>query len=164
MRPTFLFPLLTALPLALSACGYNQLNGCRSYYQRPDFTALQQNLTAARARWQAADIQDYRYDLASFVVEGDPSSVRMIVKGGRVASVELLGASVGGQAPAGQTIDALLTYLSDSLSSSGKSPCLDLAVSFDAADGHPLSASSVNALDSIQDGGGGFSVSNFTRL
>ena len=152
------------VPLLFSACGYNQLNGCYSYYERPNFAALAQDLTTARARWKAAGIQDYRYDVNYFVIEGNPSALRITVKGGKVASVEVLGKSSGGQAPTGQTIDDLLTNLSGYISASGSQPCLYLTASFDIADGHPLSASYRNALDRIQDGGGGYSVSNFTRL
>ncbi|WP_425148333.1 DUF6174 domain-containing protein [Deinococcus sp.] len=164
MRLPFLMPLVVAASL-LSGCSYNQANGCRDSYQRPDFSALAQRLAAAQSRWQAASIQNYRYDLARSLEPVSLPTVRITVMGGQVTAVDVLTQTPPGNPTTAQgvTVGELLAELKAALARP-LGPCTDLTMAFDPADGHPLRASFGNALDGLQDGGGGWTVSNFTRL
>ena len=98
----------------------------------------------------------------------EPSSlptIRIMVRGGKVAGVEVLSSTPPGNPSTlpGVTINGLFDELQKSVPANpGK--CTSLDLKFDPVDGHPLSYGFGNETQGLQDGHGGFSVSNFTRL
>ncbi|GGQ96581.1 hypothetical protein GCM10008957_06050 [Deinococcus ruber] len=96
---------------------------------------------------------------------GSLPALRITVKGSKVAGVEVLTSAPPGNPTSlpGETVDGLFDELQSGFPTTpGK--CTGLELNLDPSDGHPLNASFGTEEESIQDGGGGFSVSNFTRL
>jgi Family of unknown function (DUF6174) len=161
--PALLLILLPVLP----GCGVsNALNGRRSDYQRPEFTALAQTVVRAQAAWTAAGIQDYRYDFAQSLEPISLPVVRVTVRHGQVVSTETLTQTPPGNpvTNAGRTFEALFAEAEQTVGSASQGKCRELALSFDSADGHPLDAHFGTAEAGIVDGSGGWAVSNVTRL
>ena len=162
MRPLLLVPLL----LGLSSCGFgNLVNGCRSDYSRPDFAALQRDLSAARARWQTAGIQNYRYDFTQFAAPVSFPPIRVTVMGSVVTNTEIVDDSA---APPptnpGNTVLERFNIIASSFALAQTGKCQQLSVTYDASDGHPLNLSSGSAERGIADGFGEWTITNFTRL
>ena len=162
MRPLLLVPLL----LGLSSCGLgNLVNGCRSDYSQPNFAALQRDLSAARARWQTAGIQDYRYDFTQFAAPVGFPPLRVTVMDGVVTKTENLDDPAELLPPnSGITVQGRFDSIASSITSAQSGKCQELTVTYDAADGHPLKLLGGTALRGIADGFGQWEISNFTPL
>lgn len=176
-RPTLLTP---ALALALAACVPAQqaqgspqkvdpavplATGCVPGYSRPDFTVLERDLAAARARWQAAGVRDYRYDFAQVAAPLRFPAVRVTVRGGAVASVERLpGESGEPSAQARGTVEARFADVAQVLRGQRKQACPVVEVEYDAQDGHPTRLYSGSGAANVADGWGEWRVTGFGRL
>ncbi|WP_420596942.1 DUF6174 domain-containing protein [Deinococcus sp.] len=162
MRPLLLVPLL----LGLSSCGLgNLVSGCRSDYVRPNFAALQRDLSAARVRWQTTNVQNYRYDFSQFAAPVGFPPIRVTVTGGVVSSTENLDDRPGPSAASfGATIEQRFDEIAQGLSASKNEQCELFSVDFDVSDGHPLKRLSGTAKRGLEDGFGQWEIGNFTRL
>jgi hypothetical protein len=172
MRPLILLTLLT-LP-ALTACGYpdsslnpdnslnpdSSLNRCVSGYQRPDFTALRNDLSAAKSRWTKSGISDYTFD---FIPSAGPS-VHVVVRGGVVQSAQVVGGNAAGTTPpTAGTIETYFQSISADLNRVQAESCPAATAIYDPNDGHPTTFYRGTLPADIQDLVGGIAIQNFTR-
>lgn len=164
MRQLMLMTLLT-LP-GLTACGSlgGSLHGCVSGYQRPDFAALQQDLKAARIRWTAAGILDYSFDFTQVAQPLLLPTIHVVVRGGTVESAEIVGGNPSGATPPTPgTVETSFQTISKTLTRQQATSCPAVSASYDPGDGHPTSFSSANLQANLADGGGSWTIQNFTR-
>ncbi|MDB5045750.1 MAG: hypothetical protein JWQ08_1800 [Deinococcus sp.] len=169
--------LLAALTFSLSACmsrpaassGGAEPQGqpavaCVEGYTRPDFARLQADLSAARARWQAAAISNYAYDFAQYSLPVRFPAVRVTVSGGAVQSVALKAGEQGEpSAQARATVDGLFQNIADALAYQQAQPCPEIQAEYDVQDGHPTRLFSGTEEANVADGEGEWNVTGFER-
>jgi hypothetical protein len=170
--------LLAVLTLSLSACMNRPAattSGsaeprvqpaalCVDGYTRPDFARLQADLSAARARWQAAAISDYAYDFAQYSLPVRFPTVRVTVSGGAVQSVTLKAGEEGEpSAQARATVEGLFQNIADALAYQQGQPCPAVETAYDAQDGHPARLYSGIKEANSADGEGEWNVTGFER-
>jgi Family of unknown function (DUF6174) len=164
-RFNLLLAPLAALPLLLASCSGPDVLGCRSGYQLPNQVALKSELSAARTRWQAAGIQSYSYEFARFAAPSTFSPFRITVQAGKVIKVENLKPQPGDPVPAlNGTMEQRFGELEQGLAVLQDEQCGTLSINFDVTDGHALKQSFGTELVGIEDGVGGWTISNFTKL
>jgi Family of unknown function (DUF6174) len=164
MRLKLLAPMLVVLPLLLPGCGVlNALDNCRDSFIRPNIAALTGDLTAARLRWKAANIQDYSYEYFETGFMPFPYPKKVTVSGGQVTATEWV--SPKPEYPVlslSQTVDQRFGAIAAEIGTTSTGQCYELAVQYDATDGHPLKV--YGGTSEIADSMGGLTFSNFTRL
>lgn len=137
--------------------------GCREGYARPDFTALNRELVAARARWRAAAPGSYRYDLHQIAAPVLFPDTRVTVVNGRVTSTERLPGQEGAPNPlARRTVDARFSDISRTLAAQRTGRCPEVQVTYDPKLGYPTRLYSGLGDAGIMDGFGEWTVTNFT--
>lgn len=137
---------------------------CVPGYVRPDLARMQTELTAARARWQAAGVRDYSYDFRQIASPVLFPTVRVTVRGGAVQGVALVAGQTGEpSAQARATVEGRFTDIAGALSYQRTQPCPLLQVTYDARDGHPTRLSSGTGEVNVADGDGEWTLTNFTR-
>ncbi|MFB9995271.1 DUF6174 domain-containing protein [Deinococcus oregonensis] len=169
--------LLAALTLSLSACMTRPATSsgsaepqvqpavaCVEGYTRPDFARLQADLSAARARWQAAALPNYAYDFAQYSLPVRFPAVRVTVSGGAVQGVALKAGEEGEpSAQARATVEGLFQNIADALAYQQGQPCPAVEAEYDAQDGHPTRLYSGIKEANIADGEGEWNVTGFER-
>ena len=172
--------LLAALALSLSACMNRLMStnsgsaeptaqpqpgaACVEGYTRPDFARLQTDLSAARARWQAAAISNYAYDFAQYALPVRFPAVRVTVSGGAVQGVALKAGEEGEpSAQARATVGDLFQNIADALAYQQAQPCPEIEGEYDVQDGHPTRLFSGTEEANVADGEGEWNVTGFER-
>ncbi|EYB67967.1 hypothetical protein DEIPH_ctg030orf0003 [Deinococcus phoenicis] len=137
---------------------------CAPGYTRPDFAALERDLTAARARWTAAGVRDYSYDFAQIAAPVAFPDVRVTVRGGAVQGVTLKAGQTGepgGQARA--TVEDRFAAIAQTLRGQQGQKCPVVETEYDPRDGHPTRLYSGSREVNLADGWGEWRIMNFTR-
>lgn len=170
--------LLAVLTLSLSACinrpaattsssaepQVQPAVACAEGYTRPDFARLQADLSAARARWQAAAISNYSYDFAQYALPVRFPAVRVTVSGGAVQSVALKAGEEGEpSAQARATVEDLFQNIADALAYQQGQPCPAVETEYSVQDGHPTRLYSGIKEANSADGEGEWNVTGFER-
>lgn len=138
--------------------------GCGPEFVQPDYARLEGQLDAARARWKAAKLQDYRYDFARIAAPLRLPDVTVTVEAGRVSNVVSLD-PLEQVPPEGLTVgpvEALFLEITQAITFGRAQPCAALRVSYDAADGHPLTFYSGTRFSPLADGFAEWRVTNFS--
>ena len=137
---------------------------CGPDFVQPNYARLEEQLNTARARWKAAKLQTYRYDFARIAAPVRLPDVTVSVQGGRVTNVASLNPLE--QAPSGGftvgPVEALFLEITRAITFQRAQPCADLRVSYDAADGHPLTIYSGSRYSPVADGFAEWRVTNFS--
>ncbi|MBB5235112.1 DUF6174 domain-containing protein [Deinococcus budaensis] len=138
--------------------------GCVPGYVRPDFAALERELNAARARWRAAGVRDYRYDFRQVAAPVLFPTVRVTVRGGAVRDVVLVAGQTGEpSAQARATVEERFVQIAQALAFQRAQPCPAVEVTYDREDGHPTRLSTAPRDLNVADGDGEWTLTNFTR-
>ncbi len=143
--------------------GLGRPASCAPGYVRPDYARLQADLDAARARWKAAGLRNYRYDFARIAAPLRLPDVTVTVTGGRVQSIE--GDGTQGLSPSSLNagpVEALFLEAARALNYQRAQPCATLRLGFDARDGHPTAFYSGSQLSPMADGFGEWHVTSFS--
>jgi len=139
--------------------------GCVPGYVRPDFARLERELAAARARWTAARVRDYRYDFRQIAAPVLFPTVRVTVRGGVVQGVALVAGQTGEPSPqARATVEGRFTQIAQALAFQRSQPCPAVEVTYDRANGYPTRLYTAPRDLNVADGDGEWTVTNFTRL
>ncbi|GHF56526.1 hypothetical protein HNQ07_003667 [Deinococcus metalli] len=136
---------------------------CRDGYVRPDFAALTRQLRAARARWAAAGVRDYTYDLHQIAAPVLFPDTRVSVRAGRAVSSAILPGQEG--APnqlARKTVEERFDDIARTLSLRRAAPCPEVRVSFDPRSGYPTHFYSGLGDAGIMDGFGEWTLTRLT--
>lgn len=137
---------------------------CVPGYVRPDLARAQAELTAARARWQAAGVRDYSYDFRQIASPVLFPTVRVTVRGGTVQGVALVAGQTGQPSPQARgAVEDRFQNVAEALAYQRTQPCPLLEVTYDVRDGHPTRLSSGNGELNVADGDGEWTLTNFTR-
>lgn len=137
---------------------------CAPGVMQPSFARLEAELNAARTRWKAARLQNYRYDFARIAAPLRFPDVAVAVEGGRVVTVTSVD-SLAPTLPEGLTVgpvEALFLEITRALTYQRAQPCADLQVTYDAVDGHPLTFYSGSRFSPLADGFAEWRVTNFS--
>lgn len=149
--------LVLALSPLLGSCNLPFLNGCESNYQAPDFAKLDAELSSAKSKWSAANIQNYTFVYDRFAAPSGFPDQKVVVRGGKVDNPV---ASTGWTL---QTMDDLLADVASSISDAKANKCRAVKATYDATDGHLLTWYSGILTKGIQDGFGSVTVKSFQR-
>ncbi|WP_343759843.1 DUF6174 domain-containing protein [Deinococcus depolymerans] len=138
--------------------------GCRAGYVRPDFRALNAQLTRARALWDRQRPANYTYDVNQIAAPVLFPGTRVTVSGGRVTRTALVPGQTGTVNPAlaARTMDARFTEMAATLKAQAKAPCPVVRQSFDPAYGYPTRFASGLGDEGIMDGFGEWTIRTFT--
>lgn len=138
--------------------------GCVPGYVRPDFAALERELSAARARWRAAGVRDYRYDFRQVAAPVLFPTVRVSVRGGAVQGVTLVAGQTGQPSTqARATVEERFAQIAGALTFQRAQPCPAVEVAYDRGDGHPTRLYTAPRDLNVADGDGEWTLTNFTR-
>ncbi|UBV41840.1 DUF6174 domain-containing protein [Deinococcus taeanensis] len=138
--------------------------GCRPGYVRPDFRALNAQLTQARARWAAQGLRDYRYDLKQIAAPVLFPGTRVTVQAGRVTGVALTPGAQGAHSPlAARTMEARFAEMAATLTAQNAA-CPLVQQSFDPVLGYPTRFASGLGDAGLADGFGEWRLTSFTPL
>lgn len=139
--------------------------GCRPGYVRPDFRALNAQLTQARARWAAQGLRDYRYDLNQIAAPVLFPGTRVTVQAGRVTGVALTLGAQGAPSPlAARTMEARFAEMAATLTAQRNTPCPLVQQSFDPVLGYPTRFASGLGDAGLADGFGEWRLTSFAPL
>lgn len=141
------------------------LSKCRAGYVAPNRAQLLSDLSAAEARWAKAAIRDYQYEAFSFAEPGFSAALRWTVRAGQAVSATPLNDRTTPPADLSQGVmeqrfNDVRTVVSDDRDASY---CPFYTVNYDPADGHVTSYSSGFLSPYIADGGGGYTISAYTK-
>jgi hypothetical protein len=138
--------------------------GCRAGYVRPDFKALNAQLTQARALWASQRPANYTYDVNQIAAPVLFPGTRVTIRGGRVTRTALVPGQEGTVNPAlsARTMDARFDEMAATLKAQAKAPCPIVRQTFDPALGYPTRFASGLGDEGIMDGFGEWNISNFT--
>ena len=163
-----LLALTALLPASAGAAGSSAplpVNGCAPGYVRPDFRALERELTVARVKWAGARVKNYRYDFAQIAAPVLFPTARVTVRLGRVQGAALAPGQqgeIGDQARA--TVEERFAAVAQTLRLQQGQKCPFVEAEYDAVDGHPVRLYSGSRAANVADGWGEWRVTNFTRL
>jgi hypothetical protein len=137
---------------------------CVPGHVRPDLAGMRAELTAARARWQAAGVRDYSYDFRQIASPVLFPTVRVTVRGGAVRGVALVAGQTGQpSAQARATVEGRFMGIAGALNYQRTQSCPLLEVTYDPQDGHPTRLYSGTGERNVADGDGEWTLTNFTR-
>jgi len=135
---------------------------CRDGYVRPDFAALTRQLQAAQARWTAAAVRDYTYDVHQIAAPVLFPDTRVTVRAGRAVTTAILPGQEGAPNPlALRTIEARFDDLARTLAARRMTPCPEVRISFDPRLGYPTHLYSGMGDAGIMDGFGEWTLTKF---
>ncbi|MDX1419891.1 MAG: DUF6174 domain-containing protein [Rubricoccaceae bacterium] len=145
----------------LTACTSPRLVEVLDVSVQPERETTPEELDAARARWQAAGLADYRfvYEVSCFCPEDARGPFTITVRDGVVQEVLFQGRPLDPEDPRHPTLDALFTTLGDAFSADAAL----VRAAYHPTLGYPLSAY-VDYETMMADEELGFAVSAFTPL
>lgn len=149
--------LAALLPFLLGSCNLDAFNGCASNYQAPDFAKLDAELSAAKTKWAAANIQNYTFVYDRFMAPAGARDQKVVVRNGKIDT----SASSTEWTP--RTMDELLADVTSSISNAKVNKCRQVSATYDASDGHLLTWNSGVFIKGVQDGFGSLIVKAFSR-